>query len=314
MKTILILTLGIIILTSCKEQVTETLIDASKMSHQTKYFYNYESDKLISQTEKTYTIMFGQVVDSMLIETVFGYNNKGLLIKKKSQNNFEQKAELRMYDYDSNDSLILDMTINPENDTTFWNEYKYFSDGRKIVFDRKIIPSYFNNSALIENLASDTFDTIQYQYKYQYEGNICTHLKQYDSKNNLAKTIKFDYQNDLLIKETHLSYFNSLELLEKIKNYDYSKSEHKPDTYALDSENDTIEMSINEFYKDELLSTTDFFEYGNLIYKTLFESGKEISIIGFDRTTNNRSVDILDYYKNGDLKESKSYNEEINAL
>jgi len=308
MKRNLILLLGILTLFSCKEQVAKALFDTSNLTNQTKYFYKHESDKLISQTEKTYTIMFGQVVDSMISSTNFKYNAKNLLIKKVSRFDFTDNLAYRIFEYNNNDSLIKDMSVSSEGDTTFWFEYDYFSDGRKIVFDRKIISSYFNNPDLIEDLVTEKFDTIQLKYEYHYEGGICTNLKQYESKNNLIKTIKFDYQNDLLIKETHMSYFDSMELIEKTKIYDYSKSKDKPDFYSLDPKKDTIEMCINEFEKDQLLSSTILLDYGNLFYKTLFENGKEISMTGFDRKMNHKSVELYKYFENGDLKETKTYN------
>jgi len=283
------------------------------MSTQTKYSYNYDSDQLISEKEECFTIRFGKVIDTMTTNTNYIYYREGLLKKEISKTDFEEKPSLRIYDYDSNDSLILKLTINTRGDTTSWDVYKYFLDGRKIVFERKIIPSYYNNPDLIEDLSNHSLDTMQYQYDYHYEDNFCNSLKQYDSKNNLTKTIKFNYQNGKLIKETHVTYSNSKELLEKTKNYDYSKSEDKPDFYSLDSRNDTIEMSVNEFDKDLLLSTIQLYDYGNLIYKTLFENGKEIRMISLDKKMNNRGVDLYKYSENGDLKEVLTHNEEINA-
>ena len=53
------------------------------------------------------------------------------------------------------------------------------------------------------------------------------------------------------------------------------------------------------------------FEYGQNISKTFFEKGKEIGNIGIDKNMDFKTVESYSYYENGDLKETKSYNEEI---
>ncbi len=313
MKRYLILIFGIITLISCKEQIAKTLIDASKMTVQTKYFYEYKSDRLISQTEKTYTIMFGQVMDSMISQTNFVYNDKNFLIQEIDKLDYEEKPTIKIYDYDTNDSLISKMSINPENDTTFWEVYKYFPDGKKTVFHRFLSIHLDPNQDFIEAMENKKLDTLFDRNEYKYIDNVCKIQRKYDIKGNLIKTVNIEYKGNKLFNETHLTYFNGIEMTEKIKFYDYSKSDTKPDFYSLNFNKDTIEFCVNEFDKDQLLYTTNLLDKGNLLYKSTFENGKEIKVISFDKLTNSRSIELRDYYKNGDLKELKSYIEGINA-
>jgi len=311
MKRNLIIIFGILILISCNEQVSKFIFDASKMSNQIKFYYKLESDKLISQTEKNYTIIFGQVVDSMISQTDFIYNDKGLLIKEFSLSDFEEKPTIIFYDYNEIDSLISEITINSENDTTFWEQYKYYPDGKKTVFHRFLSMHFDPNQDFMETMENKRLDTTFYRNEFDYERNLCKTQRQYDKNGKLLKTVNFDYNEDKLIKETHLVYFNDMEMTEKIKFYNFSKSDIKPDFFSLDFKNDTIELCLNDFSKGLLTSSTEIYNYGSNINKIFYEADKEVGMIGIDRNMNFKIVDSYEYYDNGKLKEKRTYNEEL---
>lgn len=316
MKKNLIIIVGLISLFSCKEEISKFLFESSKMSTQIKFSYKYDSDRLISQNEMFYTIMFGQVVDSMITRIEYLYNKQGIVSQKISYTDLENKPTIQHYDYNSNDSLILEMTINQDGDTTDWKEYKYYPDGRKIIFYRYISqmpPSAQNIEEMMAAMKNKVYDTTIYRNEYDYTSGFCKTLRQFDSNDKLVKKILYDYQNSKLVKETHMTYFNSLELMEKTKHYNYSKSISEPDYFSLDSRNDTIESGIYEFKNELVVSTTEVHDYGNMITKFFYENGKRIGMIGTDRKRNFRIVDSYNYFENGDLKEMKSYNEKINA-
>lgn len=312
MKRNLILIIGILTLISCKEQVSKFIFDTSKMSSQVNYFYKYDSDKIKSQTEKSYTIMFGQVVDSYTTQIDFEYDDKGLLIKEISLTDFEEKTTIKIYDYDKNDSLISEMSINTESDTIFWEAYEYYPDGKKTVFHRFLIMDFDLNQDFMESMENIKFDTSFYRNEFDYAGNLCKTQRQFDKKGNLVKTVNFDYNGNQLIKETHLTYFNDMEMTEKVKSYDYSKSNIKADFYSLDSKNDTIELCVNEFAKGLLITSTESYEYGRKLNKAFYENKKEVGMIGVDINMNFKIVNSYEYYENGELKEIKSYSEDIN--
>lgn len=309
MRRNLILIFGIFIMVSCKEQVADFIFDASKMSNQTKYFYQYDSEKLTTQIEKDYTIMFGQIVDSMISQTEFVYNDKNLLIQEIAKSDFEEKPTVKIYDYDANDSLISEMTINPENDTTFLEVYKYFPDGKKTASRRFLSLHFDPNQDFMEALENEKLDTSFYMNDYEYIDKLCKTQRQYDINGNLIKTVNFDYNLNKLIKEIHLYYFNDIEMTEKVKFYDNSKSDLNPDFYSLDSKKDTIELCLNEFENGFLTSTTNVFDYGNTIIKTFYEANKEVGMIVIDKILNLKELEAYEYYENGDLKETKNYNE-----
>jgi len=311
MKRNLILIFGVLALISCKEQVAKFIFDASKVTFQTKYFYNYDSDKLISQIEKFYTVMFGQVVDSMIRQTDFIYNEKGLLIKELSQSDFNENPDITIYDYNEIDSLISQIYITSENDTIFWEVYKYYPDGRKTVFHRFLSVFFDPNQDFSESMGSNMFDTVFYRNEFDYVGNLCSTQRQYDKNGELIKTVNFNYIGNKLIKETHLVYFNDMEMTEMVKFYDYSKSEIKPDFYSLDFKNDTIELCTNEFANGLLSTSTEIYDYGNSINKTFYKAGNIIGMVGINRNMNFKTTASYEYCENGMLKESKSYSEEI---
>lgn len=312
MKRVLILIIGILFLISCKEQVAKFLFDASKMSNQTKFFYKYDSEKLISQTEKYYTIMFGQVVDSMITYTDFKYNNKGLLFQEISKTGFQDKPTIEIYDYDGKDSLVSKISINPENDTTFWEEYKYYPDGKKTVFRRLLLMNFDPNQDYMEYMEVSKLDTSLFRNEFDYYGDLCKTQRQLNATGDLVRTINFDYSGTQLIKETHLTYFDDRAMKDKIKYYDYSKSEIKPDFYSLDFKNDTVEFCVNEFSNGFLVTSTESYGYGQNIHKTFFENEKEIGFISIDLNMNIKVVHSYEYYENGNVKKINSYIEDIN--
>lgn len=311
----LIIIIGVALLTSCKEKVEKFIFDSSKMSEVTRFSYSYDKNKLASSTETTNIIMFGQVVDTMVTLTNYEYDSKGLLKKESSKTLVEDKPSLQLYDYNSNDSLIREMTISPEKDTTFWVEYNYFPDGRKLVFRRTLVIHHEPDQDFSKQMENKKFDTIYFKIDYQYEKNLCKSSKEYDKKNNLTKIIEYDYENSKVKNATHISLINAVEVTEKVQYFDYSKSESQPDYYSLDLSKDTVEYRKNEFTNHSISTKTEVFKYGKLANRTFFENGKSIGSIGIDKMMNFKTVESCSYFENGDLKEIKSYHEEIkNAL
>lgn len=311
MTRTLIIIIGLAILTSCNEKVAKFIFDSSKMSELTRFSYSYDKSKLASSTETTFIIMFGQVVDTMVTLTNYEYDSKGLLKKESSKTAVEDKPSLQLYDYNSNDSLILEMTISPEKDTTFRTEYNYFPDGRKMVFRRTLVLHHEPDQDFSKQMENKRFDTIYYKIDYQYENNFCKSSKEYDKKNNLTKIIEYEYEDGKVKKATHISLINSVEVTEKVQYFDYSKSELLPDYYSLDLNKDTVEYRKNEFVKHSISTKTEAFNYGKMANRTFFENGKRIGSIGIDKTMNFKTVESYSYFENGDLKEIRSYHEEI---
>lgn len=314
MKRKLILIIGVVFLISCKEQVAKLLFDTSQMSNQTNFFYEYDADKLIRQTEKDYTIMFGQVVDSMITHIDFKYNDKGLLVREIWQSDFEDKPTIEIYDYDNKDSLISRISISPENDTTLWEVYKYYPDGRKTVFHRFLRIHLDPNQNIMEAMDNIKLDTSYYLNEFEYDGNLCKTQRQFDKQGNLIKTVNFEYTGIQLAKEIHLSYYNKMELKDKIKFYDYSKSDKKPDYFSVDTKNHTLEFCINVFDSDKLVKVANMFDYGSIYSEEYYESDLLVGTVDYDRQFSMEKIIYLyEYDENGLLKTKKSYREKINA-
>ncbi|PKP18226.1 MAG: hypothetical protein CVU05_13940 [Bacteroidetes bacterium HGW-Bacteroidetes-21] len=299
-------------MTGCKERIEKFIFDSSKMSNITEYSYKYDSNKLMSTTENIYTLMWGQKVDTLTTLIEYFYNDKGLLFKETSKSDFSENPTLKFYFYNESDSLIQEININYEGDTTFNEKYQYFPDGRKTVYFRYLSLSV-DLQNIINSVSKMEYDTIFEKYEYEYNGTQCNVKKQFDGENNLTKTIKYEYQENKITKEEHFTYFDKMEIQEKTKYYDYSKSDIKPDYYSLDSKNDTVELNVNEFEKGIIINSTSVYDYGNVINKTFYEKGKEIGCVAIDKKMKMKLVNSTEYFENGDIKETKSYHEELNA-
>lgn len=311
MRKILALIIGIVLLVGCKDIVSKMIFDETKLASKVEYSYVYKGEKLVSKTEKSYSILHGNIVDSMIVNVDFVYNKSGLIEKEVSKTSFMRKPLVNIFKYDLNDSLISSIKIDENNDTVSWTEYKYFADVRKVVFRRDLIPKLDIDLDIDNASQKESYDTISYRNEYDFEGNICNQLRQYDNKNKLAKIIRFKYDNDKLSTETHVTFFNSIELVEKTTYYNYSKSLEMPDYYSLDSKNDTLELQINKFEKDILISSIHGYNYGEFITQLFFENNKLSGAIELDRSTNLKRVDLYKYLDNGDLMEQLTYREKI---
>lgn len=303
--------MGLTLLASCKEKVAKFVIDSSKLTDLTRYSYEYRSGKLTSSIDTTYVIMFGQAVDTMVTLVNYEYNNKGLLKREISKTAFDDIPTIQLYDYNSNDSIIREMTISPENDTTYWTEYNYFPDGKKMVYRRTLFLHDDPTQDLSKLLENKQFDTAYCRMKYEYENNLCKSSKEYDQKNNLIRTIEYYYENGRPHKAITIIQKHGIEVTEKTQYFDYSKSDIHPDYYSIDLNKDTVEYCKNEFIKHSISTTTDVFNHGKLVVRTFYENGKKIGSVGIDKITNTKFVESCSYDENGDLKEIKSYHEEM---
>jgi hypothetical protein len=298
----------------CNEEAFINFVfDTSRMSKLTKCSYEYKSGLLNSSQLTTYTILNGQKVDSFRLNYIYKYNTKGLLENEIIKTESEDKPSNRYFTYNLNDSLTLKVETNENGDTLLREEYKYFPDGRKIVFKREIIPRYIDNPDQIDDLSNNSFDTIQDRFEYQYKDNLCVISEQFDVENNLIKTIKTDYNNSKKIKETHISHSITGENDRMTKFYDYTKSETRPDWFFLDTKSDTIELCKIKFYSEYSFIRTEKFDYGNSTLQSFIENGKEIGTIYLDKESNLKMIDSYEYFENGDISQMGTYYEEINA-
>jgi hypothetical protein len=206
MKQTLIIIFALVLMIGCKEKMQKFIFDSSKMSTMTKYSYKYDSDKLESSKEISYTIMFGQIVDSMITVTNYEYDNDGFLKKEISKSDFEETPSLVLYDYNSNDSLISKFKISLEGDTTLWNKYGYFPDGKKTVFQRILTRKIDFNQDFVKSMAGKKFDTIQTANEYKYENGLCESMIEFDCRDNPISKVEYNYDNGRIQKSTFISY------------------------------------------------------------------------------------------------------------
>ncbi len=313
-KIILIISIFILI-SGCnkiKKQFEKFLFDDSKVTEVTKYSYEYKDSKKISMTETTNTYYFKKLVDSMTYITTFIYGKDGLLEKEISKFQTDRKPEIKNYIYDSNDSLILKLTIDSIGDTTHWSSYKYFPDGRKIIFQRDMFLNFKSFEEINNAAKNKAFDTLLNKYDYIYDSKLCKEQKEYNKKNQPTNLIELDYQDGNLIKETFYSFVSSMKLLKKTQYYDYTKSKTNPDYFSLDSHGDTVDKKTNYYYDGKLVLSTTIYNHGDDIHKFYYENDKEIGDIAYSKKFGKKFYYSYTYYPNGDIKEESHYTEGIN--
>ena len=303
---ILILFLSI----SCKEQVEKFYSDTSKYSIINKSIYEYKLNKKESLTQITTVYFLGKLADSISIKTLYKYNKRNLLEKEIIDYNSEN-ASVTLYAYNKIDSLLSEITIEPEGDTSFWREFSYFPDGRKTTFERFLMIKFDNEDNNSNKRKS--FDTIYERNEYNYNNKFCKTLKQFNRKGDLTNLVEYYYEKSRVSKEISYSFSNSIKILKKTKYYNYSKSDNFPDSYTLDTFNDTIEKCVNEFENYDLVTSTNYYNSGNEINKVLLKNGKVIMLVSIDKIENMKRIEFISYYSNGDEKESRIYREKINA-
>ena len=312
MKKNVLIILILILSISCKEQAENFYSDTSKYTIKNKSIYDYKLNRKVSQTQITTVYFLGKLVDSISIKTLFKYNKRNLLEKEIMDCNSDN-ASFRLYTYNTLDSLVSDITIEPEGDTSFWREYSYFPDGRKTTFERVLMINFDNEDENPNSNKSKSYDTIYERNEYNYYNNFCKLLKQYDKKGNMTNLVEYYYEKSKRNKEIYYTYSNSMKILKKTKYINYSKSDNFPDSYTLDPFNDTIEKCVNEFENYDLVTSTNFYNFGNEINKVLLKNGKVITLVSIDKIENMKRIEFISYYNNGDEKESRIYREKINA-
>lgn len=258
--------------------------------------YDFTNGMKISATTIMKIYKKGNLSDSIMIKTFYQYNKKGLLIKET----YSSDSSMRLYSYNAKDSLISDMSINNEGDTTLWREYDYYEDGRKTKFLR-LLTSNVNESDDENGKISD--DTLYERTEYIYEKGECKTVKKYDVNNILVEQIVYSFDNSRKIKEIFYGYSDTIRFIKKTTFYDYSKSNSFPDFYSLDTQNDTIEKCRNTFNKDNLVFSAQYFDYDNVCISSFFTNGKITKNVFVDNKEKIKRTEYSSYYSDGNEKQ-----------
>ena len=313
-KTILIVS-TIFLIYGCKEmnkKIEQFVFDATKFSVSYHYEYKYKEGKKIAQIVKNNILNPDKSVISNTTITTFIYGKNGKIEKEISKCTTEDNSETSIYKYDSNDSLILKLTINNDGDTTLWRTYNEpLVDGKKESFNRelKLSDSYFKiHSALRKKIYDTTYErTVEI-----LKNNLCTEYNVYNQRNQLVRTVENVNKDGKKAKELRYIYAGSFRMLQMSYYFDYSKSETEPDFYAIGRRNDTVYKETNEFYDGKLALTTNVFNHnGRHVSKFFFENDKLIGVVQYHYARNRKEYSSYTYYPNGDMKDENDYNENI---
>ncbi len=295
-----------------KEKVFNSFFDSSEMFMDYKYSYEYKSKKLISRTETILLFMRGLIVDTIGSKTFYEYNKKGLLQKETEKSIDNEIYSIKQYEYNSKDSLILEYVIRQDKDTTSIIRYNYYPDGRKIIFERYLFVHADKGVDFKTAIERKKFDTIFGKYEYEYENQLCAFKKIYNVSNQLVEIIEYEFENENIKKKNVFRLFNSIKALQSITYYDYLKSRSHPDSYTLNSEDDTIALEKYYFKEAELKKSETYIVDKKEAIVCFYNTGKKIGEIETRIKTKERLYYLYSYYSNGDLREIKSYREKIN--
>jgi len=317
MKKTIFIFFTIFLIFSCKEvkkKIEQFMFDMTKVSVVYHYEYKYNNaGKKITQIEKSKILLPDKRVIRDTTTTTFIYGKNGKIEKEISVCTTEDNSKIKIYKYDSNDSLILRLTINPNGDTTVWQtSNEPLIDGKKEHFERYL---FLSNSYFENNTSSRIriYDTSYFKTEKIYINNLEIKDNGYNQRNQLVETQENEYLNGKTYREFDSIYINSFKILKWAKYYNYLKSETKPDFYTLDKRQDTIMKETNEFYDGKLALTIDVFNINNskTIDKLFYENDKLIGIIDYKKEQGIKKYSSYTYYPNGDIKEENEYTEKI---
>jgi hypothetical protein len=292
----------------CKKAVSNVVADAGEVTYLTDYSYEYDSSgKIVSQKEATYAVMFGRIVDTIFTtKRVFEYNSVGLLERETAYDNNDEKPEIHVFLYNRSDSLIADISISSEGDTTRYIKYDYFPDGRKIIFSKDVFaslppdPDFLVLSEFVEMKK----DTLIFTSKYVYENGRCKNVFLCGRNGNPESITEYEYKGDRLFKAIRYTFENEVKIFDLATFYDYSKSLSNPDYFSLNADNDTIEKCINEFENDRLVASINIRDQGSSVEKIFYrEDGKETGSIVADERMNFTRREWISYDEKGNVKE-----------
>jgi hypothetical protein len=312
MKSKALLLLVFVGLISCESKGQgEDLIpefNNSDLRSHVKYVHYYDNNRISKTYETTNLIMYGQVVDTYVSIKEYEYCKKGLIVNLKNYFETGETQSVEFYKYNSLDSLAERIQINNDKDTIFWEKYYYYPDSRRMTFRRVKGPDIDNMTSLTFS-PSNNLIVLEYErHEYIYNERQCIKQITYSQDDSPIKYVYFEYDGQgKLIKEIHTKNFDGLELTEKTKQYDYSKSQEFPDFFAFDTTNRRIEELHNQFKDNGTMIETRSFNFGNSITQTIYENGKEVGVLIIEKDPALMVYDRAIYNENGDIKELFSY-------
>ncbi|HEY0031548.1 MAG TPA: hypothetical protein VGC65_12360 [Bacteroidia bacterium] len=307
MRNFKILTFGLILFVGCKEKTADFVYNDSKTSEIVKYEYSYKQGKKYSQTKKIDILMFGNIVTSVLSKSTYEYNNDGLLIKEITITSNDEKPELKYYNYDSRDSLILEIIINSEGDTSLIRQYANFPDGQHDIFERRLVINFDPNINIEIAKKHRTYDTVTLSKEYKYEDNKLKTYTLYDKNRKIKNIIDYEYKDNKIFKEAHYSILNNHKTLEETKHYDFTKNSILPEYFSLNKNNDTIEFKKLEFRDNEIAHSVLYVASINWTSEVFYKNAQKIGEVSIDN--NSKTYYSFSYNKHGEIVEEKHYTE-----
>lgn len=324
---------GLLFLCGCKEKVykanpLQLTVD--------RYSYQFEADKLVSETETISYYSNGVILDRIKMVKRYSYDDKGRLLKTISKMSMDSLSTVKegvtsvdtfsptstLYRYNSADSIIETLDLKANGDTSYWFLYDFFPDGKQIVKGVKFKAN--DKAKRPEEFAKSVNENYSYKREYIYSNKLCRQISEYDASNKLQETTVKDYTKTPpynLFKITHCTYDNSplfdtpVLARKEIRYENYEKAipnKSKTDFCLLNFKGDTLKIQTSDFDEKGKVSEQVLIDFErNGEWFRYFDNGtlkKEIFISYYDKE---KWTTYFYYYPNGKLKETRKQREYI---
>jgi len=290
-----------------KEQVENFIFDISQINTKQLHKYAFYDDGKI-KIDKTviYSYIAGTAVDSLVSTNEYSYNEKGLIEKIAGVENGDRK--LKFYNYQ--DSLVVDLEVNKNNDTTFLEKTAYNSGLKSSIIRRVLLlklPDFENPKE--DDLRS--FDTLFSKRKFVYQGKLLSKTYITDQKGKLE--IHHFYKNGIESKRETYSFIRGIRFLKETAHYDLENNRNS-DYTAISNEGDTLTSKKSIKQHDLHIISSNYKNAGIQILEYYDLKGQLIGTIDINLKEKVKNIHSFSYDNKGNLLEEASYRQKLNNI
>jgi YD repeat-containing protein len=306
----IILTIGAV-LAGCqnqKEQLEKFVFDNSQISHKTLHNYMFDNSWRIKYDRRiSYQYMAGVPLDSTVTETIFQYNDKGLLVSAIDLPDSSRQVKI----YNDLDSLIGDYRINHFGDTT--NVAVTVYDGNNVVrrINRHLsmrLPESFEN---IKKEDLRNYDTMLFITDLIYDKDLHVKTLFKDKVGMVSEETEQYYEKDKRTKTITYSFLGDAKYIKETTFYETTK-DHEPDFVSVGTQGDTIAIQKTIKKSDGRIVLNYNKEFGMQDIWYYDNVGQLIAIAMVDVNAQEKTISKYTYDTRGNKVEEITYRERLN--
>jgi hypothetical protein len=272
-------------------QITEDILErTSREIH--NYTYD-ENGNILLDNEVIYDIVNQRVVDTTRTTSRYMYENNNL-IKIDIQSEISELSLTKSYKYDAKDSLTLELWIELNGDTTFFNKFVYDINGNTLIEETRKLFDKRTTEEIINNPTKIVYDTIYIKLVNEFNGRDCILSKVINKKGEVESEIVFTYENGRKVKAETYKFLGTVKYVYSTQTYDYTyypNGEYETiDVKGFPIESLSVEMRKGKLYKRTLMigdyMLIQFFDNSGKIIKDADFSAKRVTDYTYDKKGN----------------------------